>query len=304
MGVTRYKLKYDGGQSANFSEKKTSRELVYYVYTSATDDATVVETQGPFVRGEVFHLNGVTDYGAVCNGISAKPINPGRWETTYTFETPDYAPSDDPNSIPPQEPWLRIPRIARGNQKRQRTLEKAYRVVNGVQRSSTEAVLMSNGRPPATAIQRNQEMLDFTVIRAERYWPRNICRQYTGALNNDSFDGHAPGTVLCDSITGEWLTAKIGDRFYPYWDVSYRFVWREDGWDDEMLQQGHVVKTAKPGGGYQYTAAVDPLGIPLGAAVLLDNEGAQLADGGTPVFWTWRWRPSRNFSVLQITIPP
>ena len=309
MGVVSYKLKYENSESSDFAIDGNSHELTYIIRVSSVNDVSaVVASQGPFLVGEPFHLNGSTDYTSICKSIAPKRISDTRWEVAYKFEKPEPGKDDrqDPTTtgqeVPP-EPWLRIPRIVRGNQKKQITIEKAWRVIDGVQRPNKEAVLMSNGQAPASAITRNQEMLDFTIVRAERYWPKNICMEYTGRLNSDSFDGHEPGTVLCDAITGEWLTTKIGTRYYPYWDVTYRFIWKSDGWDDEVLQQGTLVKTAKPGGGYYYLAAVDPLGIPLGGPVLLDNEGAKLADGGTPVFWKWRWRPTKKFSALKIKIP-
>jgi hypothetical protein len=278
---------------------------------SASDGDYTIILQGPFRPGDPYSYAGVTDYGTPCKTIEADrdPESTTLWNLSYTFEPLE---NDDKRKDPTPEaqapiPWNRPPDIEWANQKKQKIVTEAYRVISGEVQTTKTAVRNSAGAPFASALMRNASLFVLSYTRNERYFPYMNAAFYTDSVNNDQFlDAFAVGLVYCDSITGKWQFENVQDIGpIRYWRVTYKFTYDRDGWDSPVLDRGFVEKVRNVGTGkYELKAIADKNGVPLGREVRLDGNGAALTDqAAADVFLTWRVPPRIPFNNLGIVLP-
>lgn len=139
-------------------------------------------------------------------------------------------------------------------------------------------------------ITRNQEQFD-TVQAA----------QYRGAVNSDTAFNFPIGQIKIQSISAR-LIRIVGIAF---WEVSYEFHMRTDGWIRKRLDEGFRTKEIVEMEAV-YTVCregANNTGDPLSQPVLLDGNGQKLAEGADPHFLEWEDFEKLPFSVFGFEEP-
>jgi len=148
--------------------------------------------------------------------------------------------------------------------------------------------------PPIT-----KDMNDL-VIRIKKNEPQfdpAVASEFKGAVNQDVFRGYDPGQVLCTVFDGR--KARASDL--NYWEVTYEFQVRADGWKRQILDEGFREKTGTDSEGKAtYKLFIDDDGKTLTQPVLLSGDGKQLADGGDIHKLEFELNESKTFSTLNL----
>ena len=142
--------------------------------------------------------------------------------------------------------------------------------------------------PPPT---RDVSDLVLRITRNESAFDSQRAMQYKDAVNSDWFGEFAPGRARCTGFSGRQMHAAD----ITYWQVSYEFQIRSDGWELRHLDEGFreningVLENFK-----------DKDGSQVAQPVPLNGFGEKLADGATAVFREFVIYPSLPFQVLGL----
>ena len=115
--------------------------------------------------------------------------------------------------------------------------------------------------------------------------------------NVAEFRGHAAGAVLL----ADWSAEPDFKNGLHYWRTTYTFHARTRGWNSKPLNAGFRQKLTLPVVGSQLVSIRDPSGQIVSSPALLDNTGAKLAVGGTPIFLDFQVFNSADFNQLGLT---
>lgn len=150
-------------------------------------------------------------------------------------------------------------------------------------------VMMDDSRP-VIRITKNKASFDASLAMA-----------YQDAINTDSFLGIAPYCCKVASFGGRKQFKAVNNVQIPYWEVTLEVHCNFDTWWLQVLDQGY----------FEYAGTADvngkPVlreirysnnGNPVNGPTLLNGSGVRLADGGTPVFRTFRVYRELSFASL------
>lgn len=165
----------------------------------------------------------------------------------------------------------------------------------------TNSTLLEKFDPP---IERDDSYLKLTISRNEASFDATLAAMFQHSVNEDSFFGFDPITVLCRRIRSS--TASEGKTFF--WRTSYEFAIRYDPevssgsgkqptWDLELLDSGYYFLS----GGLRRILEND--GSPSSKPRLLDNAGGVLAVGGTPVYLTPPFQIYKRKTFSRLNLP-
>lgn len=151
--------------------------------------------------------------------------------------------------------------------------------------------------PPIT-----REVYDLVLryVRNERNFNHRHASEYKGAINSDSFLGFAEELVMCTVFDGQ----KIYDETRgDYYQVTYEFQIRYDGWKRRVLDEGFAEKIGtdddnKP----EHEENLDINTRKLSEPIKLDGNGRKLADGAEDVFIPFDVYHKRPFSAFRIRV--
>jgi len=145
-----------------------------------------------------------------------------------------------------------------------------------------------------------EEFYDMAVVitRNEAAFPAGLAMSFLNKINLDNFNfttrngafySFAAQTVLCKNITAR----EVRHGMAWYWEVTYEFIYRPDGWARRVLDQGfrtydHTEKT--------YTNITDADGNPVTMPVKLNGLGGVLAADQPAVFNTYVTKASVSFA--------
>jgi hypothetical protein len=290
----------DVDSQANMQVRQYGRKFALQT-SIALDARSVLNLPGLPTRWEAFP----TDVGARC--VSARPeqheSNPLVWFCTAEY-TSDYILQDF------EDPAFKLPEFEWDIEERQvicqGLLEKVTKTVN-VGNSLPRTVVTTlpfKGAPVNSAGQPFDppplyDKCDPVLCVEATYPTFDIARAmiFNNSLNSDSFLGADAGQVRCKIKAKRF---QWRDQFR--WTVNYRFSYRAEGWQLQVLDIGAQYKTASGGG--QLDFFHDESGTPfLG---LLNGEGGALSDDPqkptdkAPVFITMIAYPVTPFAPLQI----
>jgi len=97
------------------------------------------------------------------------------------------------------------------------------------------AVMNSAGEAFDPPITKEFNDLVLRYVRNERNFNQRRASEYKGAISSDSFLGFAEGTVMCTVFDGQKIyDEKRGD----YYQVTYEFQIRFDGWKRKIFDKG------------------------------------------------------------------
>ena len=80
-----------------------------------------------------------------------------------------------------------------------------------------------------------------SITRNEATRPSTVIRNYTDAVNSDTFDGWPAGQAYMDDIS----FTRVVDGTTYYYRVTYKILFRSDGWEKRVLCEGHTYWTGK-----------------------------------------------------------
>jgi hypothetical protein len=266
------------GRKGNENEKGVRTYV--RVFGVTTNDSTAgpntVKDFIPVKRfDKYFDNNGVTDVlGAFAQSIEVGQVDddPNEWLATVT-----YSSKTDQPELGKEKPTDRVPQVSWSWVQFQRPIERdALRV----------PVVNSSGErfDPPPEIDDSRLML--TIVRYEDSFNPATALSYKDAVNADKIFGFRAGLVKLKPITAK----RDFENGIFYYEVTYEFEIREEGWKLRLLDQGY--STLDPAGGRPLLIR-GKHGDGLAAPVLLNGAG-QLLNG------TGNINP---FSTLSSNIP-
>lgn len=170
--------------------------------------------------GAVYVADGESDTDSACVGVRAETNSPdGRgWLVTAQYEA-----LEDPLSV-------------------RRTLQYDYQPYEKIFEKDVEnkAVLNSAKDPfdPPPLIDDSRPVL--VITRNEGTYDEAIVRAYKDRINVATFRGNPPRTVKCNAIKGrEIWSPRVPYNDGIYYEVTYEFAIRPEGWDMRLLDCGY-----------------------------------------------------------------
>ena len=274
-----------GNQGADWRRAYTRAWVV--ITDDVNDGPKTVREALPVALGMSYYVSETEkDLGAFVNNIRVDEDS--RAEDGYqwiaTVEYGPYQPLEHPQSPLDEQPriswsWAQFERIA------ERDVDDEA-IVNAANDAYDPPPMRDDSRPV------------LQLVRNEANFDQTLADQYRDKVNSTSFFGADPGVVKVQNISANRvLHPDIG----YYWEVSYEFHFKSEGWHFFILEQGMNKIVYDPGiigdvGAKEKMK--DRKGSELSAPALLDDLGQQLATGGTPVFSEWIVYEEVDFSVF------
>lgn len=206
---------------------------------------------------------------------SVRPKGPTLWQVTVGY---DYV--ENPLLLP-----YSVQFIPQGSQE-------------AIDKAADDAELCNSSKEPFDPpIQ--EEFYDFSIVLRRNEAAFNIAavNPYLNAVNADAFGFYgrnsqlyafAAGLVRCKSIQAD--ERRHGPTWF--WEVTYEFVVRNDGWLRRILDQGF---RTLDGTGYVNIADAD--GNPLTQPAKLNGSGAVLAATAEPVYLQFQTKKTLAFAA-------
>lgn len=221
------------------------------------------------------------DFGSFVCDVQARQVSRDglKWEAEVSYQP--YNPL-----FFPKNPLDHPPKISWGGSKFEKAIDQD---ING------DAILNSAGDyfdPPVTV---DDSRITLRIQRNEARYDPAIAAQFKDAINSDTFYGQQPGTWKSALPTADLqfnVDSGTADGFY--YEVTYEFEFRPEGWKREILDQGLKVIT----GGVQVPASEG--GKDVTSPILLDGTGVALAVDADPVFLSFDVYNEIAFSQLNL----
>jgi hypothetical protein len=196
------------------------------------------------------------DITAFCVHIDVRPLGPFVWQVTARYSSQQDRPQDQQND----NPLLRAPDFEWDAVPEERPLAR--------DENGDDVVNSANERfdPP---LQFEDWCPLYIVTRNESSYSPSQTILYQNSVNTDVFQSSAPRTVR---LRARKATRRVENGFV-FWSVRYEFIFRRDGWDLRILDQGYRDKNGK-----LFRDPVD--GTPYSSPTLLDGLGARLDKAG------------------------
>lgn len=137
--------------------------------------------------------------------------------------------------------------------------------------------------PPEVPPQRRVFNRVFTLTRFEVNWSDSKADPYLGHVNQTTFKGKAPYTVMCTMMDAENKYVRTGGVLRELALVTYQFEYDRDGHWEDIPNVSTVVLDA---GGAQ-VQLVDSNDTPIVNPVFLDEDGAQIPAASLPTAETY-----------------
>lgn len=124
---------------------------------------------------------------------------------------------------------------------------------------------------------------------------------YTNAINSDQWNGGEPGTWKCQGCSKKLNIEKTEQGTFIYWEVTWEFAWRRDGWQPKPWNIGfHELSAQDENGetipdGFRRVAIKDRDGKAIRQPVALDENGEAKAAGQPPDVVDVLWYPETMF---------
>lgn len=229
---------------------------------------------------------GGTDY--FVRRKSVAPFNgPLSWIVTVEYEY-----MEDPLE---QRPSIQV--IPQGKSE---AIDRAIEVTESVE-AMTKNLCNSADEPFDPPIQEEFYDQGIIITRNEGNIDLDVQKTYLNKVNSDAFTYRdkagnlitfAAGKVLCKNIQAE--ERRHGQTWY--FEVTYEFVVREDGWKRRVLDQGFRTKADG-----EYTAILDTANNPITQPAKLNGSGAELDTETDPVFLEFQTKYTKSFAWFNFS---
>jgi hypothetical protein len=205
-----------------------------------------------YARCKTVALKCLGGYGKEENGETAQYA----WEAVCTFDSAFKEPPENPLEKETVYSW------------RQGLKEVVFD-----RDAETEKPVTNSAKkkfdPPAM-----REAADWSLVatRNEPTFDASYANGFSNRVNGDGFLGAEIGQWKVQGVTAD---SQWDETIGEYWTISYTFAFREEGWNEDILDQGRdelVSATVKP----HWRPILDAQGAPVAEPVLLDGAGKPL----------------------------
>ncbi len=195
---------------------------------------------------------------------------------------------------PPADPTERPPVLRIGSQEYEEALLfDAIETTLGQPKPITNAAGDRFVPPPTVT----RSFRTVTLEKNERLFASDFTHGFENTVNEFTWYGYAPKTVLCKVITAD---ADFEGR-WDFWRVTYLFWIRKDTWILKLLNEGPNYYTAPvPDGGKLTRFKDETTSGGLGSVRPLAADGTALAQGAAPVWLEFNRYALRNFALLGL----
>jgi hypothetical protein len=121
---------------------------------------------------------------------------------------------------------------------------------------------------------------EFTITKNEATNPMQRIEDYSNTVNNAIWHGEPIDTVRIGIIKAHKKQEQVNGATIVYWEVTYPFFRRKDGWRLKILDRGWSI--LQSGIRVKYC---DEMGREPTQPILLDGSGGKLAEGSPAVFY-------------------
>lgn len=268
-------------------------------------NATLIQRYSPYVGPD-----GVGDSTCLASAIEAHQTeNMIEWLVTVSYSTMRFAarPNMSPRQQreraamatehqssgqqPPADPTERPPVLRIGSQEYEEALLFDAIVTIGGKPKPIWNAARDRYVPPPTV---TRSFRTVTLEKNERLFSSDFTHGFENTLNEFTWYGYAPKTVLCKAITAD---ADFEGR-WAFWRVTYLFWIRRDTWILKLLNEGPNYLDATSGKLQRFRDETTSGG--LGSVRPLRPNGEPLEQGGTPDILEFNRYPLRNFALLGL----
>lgn len=250
------------------------REFTAYC-SSIFDGPQTLLTSGTFpVVGQAWVFGSEFNEDAICQTVTVtKQEDHGRWtdgsvcylwdiRCEFRINQPD---SSTPPSLP-ENPLLR-PVIIRGNTSFYSEFSQKDKDGNPIINSAKELF------PPHEV---EKDLVEFEFVRNEAVSPAGFARFYAGRVNQSPIWGAPERSIRCLGIAWE----KQYENGYEFYSCTYRFAFKEDLWQLELVDNGFNELKGSP---QKLVPILLDDGTRPTEPFKLNGSGAKLADNAAPV---------------------
>jgi hypothetical protein len=276
------------GRQGSASSDSASREYVmrFRVVTNDPNDGPQVvsfgvdPTTGVAVpnRGDRYVWGHDADLACRCNQLEIQQHadNPRVWDVTAHYTTQ----ARDRNDNPLQRPTS----IRFGFAKFERVAERdvnGQAIVNSAGSYFDPPPMMDDSRPT------------IVMVRNEPSFNAALAMDYQDAVNSAAWFGFPAGTAKVSQISA----SDHWENDVYYWEVTYEFEIRREGWTLRLLDQGRYERS-----GTNVRPILDANGDPVQDPVLLNGSGSRLDNPGpsTAVFLNFDVYKQRDLNALGL----
>lgn len=229
-----------------------------------------VQSYGPVNIGYYYDTPLESDYFAFCTDIHCEMQNKDSRSYIATIEYGPFDPRivENPLNKPLELDWDG------------EIYQEAYDVdVNG------NNVLNSAGDPFDPPATRDRTRPILTIVRNQSTFDESLAESLADSVNSDVFLGASPGNCKVGAIKAKVAYDPIAGL---YWQVTYRFMFNKNGWQDSILDAG--LRKLDPSTGLitqilvEGTPATTPVPLSQGEPLALDAAPVYLSfDKYTPI---------------------
>lgn len=162
---------------------------------------------------------------------------------------------------------------------------------------SSPKLIVNTAGDPLEGAERECAEWRISISGNRQTFPYSMAMAYINTVNSDSWSGFAPGTLKCQSISGQREVEQVNNAEVPYWQVSVELAYRPEGWALKLWDVGY--NEIKSG---QRQKILDKLKEPVSAPVALSNGVAKSA-GQPPDMLTFKVYREASFSGIFTQLP-
>jgi hypothetical protein len=254
---------------------------VFRVLTSSNlDGPETVRSHASIPQvGAAYQTTTETDIGALVKRVRVQQDQdePGVWIAACEYDSEIIDPDlieENPLDVPADIEW---------------STERYERAVETDQDGLVVRNSAKDPYDPPYTIPTGSQVL--TIVRNEATYDPFVAHGFLFSVNTMVFFGKAAKSMLCVQFDGR----RAFKNAVEYWVVTYKFLHRVDLWNPTRLLDAGYREVVS--GNWR---AIRDEGFPTSRPALLDNAGARLASGATPLYNSFRFYVEKDFGTLAL----
>jgi hypothetical protein len=100
-------------------------------------------------------------------------------------------------------------------------------------------LIVNTAGDPLEGAERECAEWRISISGNRQAFPYSMAMAYINTVNSDSWSGFAPGTLKCQSISGQREVEQVNNAEVPYWTVSVELAYRAEGWALKLWDVGY-----------------------------------------------------------------
>jgi len=260
----------------------------FFVRTDSPTESLTDISNAPGIAFQDLHPN---DASAMMQTYDIKPADDSGLLYVVTFDYEKFNPDDreppagEPGGMDFKPPvWGGSSSVTTG---------PVYEDVTGL-------MIVNTANDPLEGLEKEyaEERLTLTQYYATHTQWMALSREYTNAVNNATWNGGAIRTWKCQGASKKLNIETKDGATIVYWEVTWDFAYRADGWDLKPWNIGFNELAIDPEtGGYYARKTIKGLdGRPVKQPVALDSNGLAKTPGEAPDALSFQVYESKDFS--------